>query len=190
MREGLPRLGLALLSAALFLGPILVAFIHYNWDLAALVKPSPDLMVEFTPAMQPRLENFQFELISFEEPPAKELRVRVKADYSNPTRFPVRFGAASLAVRCSTHRDNLGQAWLENGVTVAPNSSASVAFVVDFTPAGFDHLEYLHTSRIGPVRWRVDLRLDVEGSVRVFIYEIQAEVPLALSGLSGSVEVP
>ena len=189
MREGLLRLGLLLLSTALFLGPVLVALVQYNWDLAALIKPSPDLVAEFTPAVQPTLENWKFEVISYDEG-AKVLNVRLRGDHSNPMRFPVRFSAASVAISCSTHRDNLGTAGLENTITVQPNSSGSIALVVNFTSTGFDHLYNLHSHPIGGGRRRVSFVFDIEGSISIFIYEIGARVPFSLRNLRGSVDVP
>jgi LEA14-like dessication related protein len=174
MGERALRVGLLLLSLALYVGPILAAFASEGWDLRSTLigdmGPFEDLTSEGKePTVEAGEPTFQGKVTLENDLPPLVVSVTLTNSYS----FRLGMKEVSLEVFCSDDGFRVGEGMLEEDVAVEPESRENFRIVLRFTHEGSRHLleqhvegSYLHA------------RLRMEGSFTLDIYGIEIRVPV------------
>ncbi|MEA1904522.1 MAG: hypothetical protein U9M97_01395 [Candidatus Hadarchaeota archaeon] len=146
MGERALGIGLLLLSIALYVGPIVVAFGANGWDLKATVMPSQSEMDK----VRDKIENvFGGE---FSEPDIVDNTVNlttgefsVTFEFKSPFNLDVKITDVSLGFSCEQHDVPLGSAQMEEPeVDLPADGTARFTIVGTLTSEGRRHIEDFH----------------------------------------------
>lgn len=146
MGERALGIGLLLLSVALFVGPIVVAFAANDWDFKATMMPSQEELDE----VKDRIENmfeaeFSEDMLNLVSSMVSPSEIRATINFVSPFNVDVKITEISGGISCEEHDVPLGFVHMEEQeVDVPVNGTATFHLVGKYASGGYQHIVDAH----------------------------------------------
>ncbi len=146
MGERALGIGLFLLSIALYVGPLFIAFAANGWDLEATVMPRQEEL----DAVEDRVENilgaeFSERTLNLVSSTVTPTEIRATINFVSPFNVDIKITEISGEMSCEEHHVSFGSVHIEEGeVDIPAYGTVSFHLVGTLTPGGYQHIEDFH----------------------------------------------